>query len=210
MLQARTRSDFFDREIERSFLLNQLEGTPTAMLVIVGPCSNAKSRLLGEVPVEKKKDKSLVTFIDGRKQKFTDAGIMAAALREQGATQLSAVRHNLRHIIKTMGTVAKAAATSAILSMIESHLNMKSLALLPSSVLKMLKRNTPCSINDVIKAYYSLLRLSSSTSISNTRPLPVICIDEANVLMGWHKGGAAMEDDLYALLRFLVKVRVLL
>ena len=192
VLQAHSKSDFFNRETERSLLLKQLQESPTGMLVIVGPRSSGKSRLLEEVLIEKDMYKALVTFIDGRGQKFTDAGIMAAALRDQGARQLSAVRHNLEHKFKTMGRAAWAeeGATLPILSMIESHLN-----------------NKDCSINDVMKAYGNLLSLSSSTSISTTRPWPVICIDEANVLMGWYKGGAAMEDDLDALLRFLVKVR---
>ena len=41
-----------------------------------------------------------------------------------------------------------------------------------------------------------------------TIPLPVICIDEVNVLMKGYKGGAAMEADLDALLSFLVQVRL--
>ena len=84
------------------------------------------------------------------------------------------MRHNLEHTIKTMGKVGKADATSASLSMIESHFDMKSLALLPSSVLKTLEGATPCSINDVIRAYDSLLGLSSITSKANTSPLLVL------------------------------------
>ena len=36
------------------------------MLVIVGPCSSGKSRLLKEVLVGKNKRKGLVAFVDGK------------------------------------------------------------------------------------------------------------------------------------------------
>ena len=207
MLQALSSFDFFDREREQSLLLAQLKRPPEGVLVIVGPRSSGKSRLLEEVLVGKKKHKALLAFVDGRDQKLTNGGIMAEALKEQGRQQLPEVRRMLEQFIQTTGKVAEAVAKTEIPRMIKSNFDIKSLALLPGSVLKTFEEPTPSSLNDVIKAYDSLLRLSS-TRVSTSSPLPVICIDEANVLMGWYKGGAAMEDDLDALLRFLVKVRV--
>eukprot|EP00891_Asterochloris_glomerata_P004997 jgi/Astpho2/4997/Aster-05935 len=206
-VQAKALSsfDFFDREREQSLLLAQLKRPPEGVLVIVGPRSSGKSRLLEEVLVGKKKHKALLAFVDGRDQKLTNGGIMAEALKEQGRQQLPEVRRMLEQFIQTTGKVAEAVAKTEILRMIKSNFDIKSLALLPGSVLKTFEEPTPSSLNDVIKAYDSLLRLSS-TRVSTSSPLPVICIDEANVLMGWYKGGAAMEDDLDALLRFLVKV----
>eukprot|EP00891_Asterochloris_glomerata_P007247 jgi/Astpho2/7247/Aster-01555 len=99
---------------------------------------------------------------------------MAQVLEDQGAKQLS----ELKQIIKTTGKVADAASTSGSCKVCK-----------------------PC-LNDVIKAYNDLLKLNTETS--SNRPLPVISIDEANVLMKWYKGGAAMEADLDALLSFLV------
>ena len=66
MLQALSRSDFFDREIEQSLLLDQLAQDPDSVLVVVGPRSSGKSRLLQEVLVGKNKRKGLVAFVDGK------------------------------------------------------------------------------------------------------------------------------------------------
>ena len=87
----------------------------------------------------------------------------------------------------------------------KSSAELARLAQLLDAANKIFKEEAASSLNDVIKAYDSLLKLKS-TRILNTSPLPVICIDEANVLMSWYKGSAAMEEDLDALLRFLVKV----
>ena len=54
MLQALSSSDFFDREMEQSLLLTQLKQSPADVLVIVGPSSSGKSRLLEEVLVGKR------------------------------------------------------------------------------------------------------------------------------------------------------------
>lgn len=196
---------FFGREIEQSLLLAQPRRSPTSVLVLVGPHDSGKTRLLREVLTRKKEHKGLVTFVDGRYGLMTDAS-ETAVLRRQGARQLA----ELKHMIKTSGKAAEAAVKPGVLNMIKSLLGVKvdPLALLPSSVLKTLGGYSPCSIHDVITAYNSVFRLSSSTRISESSPLPVICIDEANVLMGWHKHGAAMQGDLDALLRFFVKVRV--
>ena len=187
---------FFGREIEHSLLLAQLGRSPTSMLVLVGPYNSGKTRLLREVLTEKKQQKGLVTFVDGRYGVMTRAGEMAAVLRRQGARQLSELKCKI-----------KTSSKPGIHNMIKSILGVKveSPALLPSSVLKTLEGKTPCSIADVIEAYDSLLTLSSSMRTLETSPLPVICIDEANVLTEWREHG-----DLDALLHFLAKVRVLL
>ena len=83
---------------------------------------------------------------------------------------------------------------------------MEPIVRLPGLLQQVFEGATPCSLNDVIKAYNDLLKLNTETS--SNRPLPVISIDEANVLMKWYKGGAAMEADLDALLSFLVDVRL--
>ena len=143
-----------------------------------------------------KMHKGLVTFVSGRYEKMTDAGEAAAVLRRQGARQRLS---ELKQMIKTSGT-------PGILSRIKSFLGVEveSPALLPSSVLKALGGKTPCSIPEVIEAYDSLLTLNSSTGTLKSRSLPVICIDEANVLMEWDE-----HDDLDALLQVFAKVRVL-
>ena len=204
MLQALSSTDFFEREREQSLLLAQLKRPPEGVLVIVGPRSSGKSRLLEEVLVGKKKHKALLAFVDGRDQKLTNGGIMAEALKEQGKQQLPEVRRMLDDLGKTAGKVADVVVKTSAL---KSNAELERLALLLDAANKVFKEEAASSLNDVIKAYDTLLKLKS-TRILNTSPLPVICIDEANVLMSWYKGGAAMEEDLNALLRFLVKVRL--
>ena len=58
------------------------------------------------------------------------------------------------------------------------------------------------SNSDLILAYSKLIDDQRDASGS----WPVICIDEANVLMEWVTEGPAMEKDLNALLRFFVQV----
>ena len=152
----------------------------------------------------KKKHKALLAFVDGRDQKLTNGGIMAEALKEQGKQQLPEVRRMLDDLGKTAGKVADVVVKTSAL---KSNAELERLALLLDAANKVFKEEAASSLNDVIKAYDTLLKLKS-TRILNTSPLPVICIDEANVLMSWYKGGAAMEEDLNALLRFLVKVRL--
>ena len=173
------------------------------MLVVVGPRSSGKLRLLQEVLVGKKKREGLVAFVDGRSQKLTVAGVMAQVRKDQGAKQLS----ELDQIIKTTGKVADAASTSGIINFFKLWgTPVEPIVRLPGLLQQVFKGDMPCSLNDVTKACNGLLKLSTETS--SNRPLPVICIDEANVLMKWYKGGAAMEADLDALLSFFVEVRL--
>ena len=209
MLQALSSSDFFDREMEQSLLLTQLKQSPADVLVIVGPRSSGKSRLLEEVLVGKKKHKALFGICGWKRSEADEWWRHGSSTQRAGGTATPEVRRMLEQFIQATGKVAEAVANAKVLSMIKSDFDIKSLALLPSSVLKPFEDPTPSSLNDVIKAYDSLLKVKS-TRILNTSPLPVICIDEANVLMAWYKGGAAMEEDLDALLRFLVKVSLLL
>ena len=190
MLQALSSSDFCDREWEQSLLLAKPKRDPEGVLVIVGPRSSGKSRLLEEVLQGRKKHKALLAFVDGRAQKLTDGGVMAAVLKEQGAKQLPEVRRMLEQMGKTAGKVAEAVVRSGVLKMNKSTGDLEQLLLLQSAASKIFEEEAPSSLNDVIKAYDSLHKLKS-TRVSNTSPLPVICIDEANVLMGWYKGGAA-------------------
>ena len=176
------------------------------MLLIVGPRSSGKSRMLHEVLLGKQ-HKALVAFVNGRSQRLTDAAIMASALSKEGARQLPEARQKLEELKGLVGkATAAAAAGSEIFSKFKPGVDLKSLELFYNTVLKLFSPSTEArSLNDVIQAYDELLRLSS-TIISTASPLPVICIDEANVLMEWRQGGAAMEKDLDALLRFFVKV----
>ena len=132
---------------------------------------------------------------------------MTSALREQAQEQLPVVRQKLEAFKELVGNAASVAAIGADpINRFTPGVHVKSLAAMMESAEKQFKKSDPRSLNDLIKTYDSLLSVSSSTTPQNA-PLPVICIDEANVLMEWYKGGAAMESDLDALLCFFVRVR---
>ena len=96
LLQDPTSSDFFDRDVEQSLLLAQLKESPRNVLVIVGPRCSGKSRLLEEVLL--KKHKAMLTFVDGRAQKLTDAAIMTSALRKQArSNSLQCAKRWIKH-----------------------------------------------------------------------------------------------------------------
>ena len=134
---------------------------------------------------------------------------MAAVPKEQGGRQICELKKLVK--TRTTGKVAAVLYSSGLLGRIASVLvpgvKAEPLAQLPRSLKAFFKGDTPSSLNDVTQAYGDLLRLSSTGPLS-TRPLPVICIDEAHVLMEWDMGSAALEADLNALLRVLVEVRV--
>ena len=179
--------------------------SPSNVLVIVGPRNSGKSRLLEEVLL--KKHKALVAFVDGRAQKLTDAAIMTSALRKQAKEQLTAVRQVVERGQDNIGKATAIAASGAsLISKLMPGVPVKPILDVCDSVAKQFGESEPRSLNDVLEAYDSLLKLNR-TVISKASPLPVICIDEANVLMEWDKGGAAMGFDLDALLRFFVRVR---
>ena len=73
---------FFDRELEQANLLDQLRETPDSMLLVLGPRSSGKTRLLREVLLSGKLD-TPVSWFSGRDQKLSDAGVMAQALSRE-------------------------------------------------------------------------------------------------------------------------------
>ena len=93
----------------------------------------------------------------------------------------------LKHIFKTTGKRADAAAAPGILNRIKSVFGVDAEPFaLPRSVQETLQEDTPCSLNDVIKAYGSLLSLSSSTSIMGTAP----CLSSVSMRPSSSWGGA--------------------
>ena len=190
LLQALSSHEFFDRQLEQSRLLDQLKQSPSNVLLIVGPRNSGKSRLLEEVLL--KKHKALVAFVDGRAQRLTDAAIMTSALRKQAKEQLTAVRQVVEQGQENVGKATAIAASGAtLISKLMPGVDVKPILDICDSVAKQFGESEPRSLNDVFEAYDSLLKLNR-TVIAKASPLPVICIDEANVLMEWDKGGAAM------------------
>ncbi len=69
----------FHREVEQANLLDLLKKTPDSMLLVLGPCSSGKTRLLQEVLLSGKLD-TPVSWVSGRDEKLENASIMAQAL----------------------------------------------------------------------------------------------------------------------------------
>ena len=73
---------FSPREVEQAKLLAQLRETPDNMLLVLGPGSSGKTRLLQEVLLSDKLD-TPVSWFSGRDQKLSDASVMAEALTHE-------------------------------------------------------------------------------------------------------------------------------
>ena len=80
-----------DREAEQAHLLKQLRETPDNMLLVLGPLSSGKTRLLQEVLLSGKLD-TPVSWFSGHDQKLSDASVMAEALSRELVAQLNALK----------------------------------------------------------------------------------------------------------------------
>lgn len=83
------QDEFHDREMEQRQLKKLLVEKPTRILVLVGPVSSGKTRLLNHVLVEKWEESGLgapAIYINGRKKKLETAADLVKALVQPGAT----------------------------------------------------------------------------------------------------------------------------
>ncbi len=177
-------------------MLDLLRETPDSMLLVLGPRSSGKTRLLREVLLSGKLD-TPVSWFSGRDQKLQDASIMAQALTRELNAQLNA----LEKLGKGLRTAVLAAINLKLGVDIKAPDGNETLKLLPGSLVAS-EAPTSSVINSLIGAFEALLETRSAASGAP----PVICIDEVNVLMDWFEGDRALQTDLEALLRFFVKV----
>ena len=187
---------FFDREAEQAKLLDQLRETPDNMLLVLGPLSSGKTRLLREVLLSGKLD-TPVSWFSGRDQKLSDANVMAEALSRELLAQLNA----LEKIGQGVMDGAKQFFQTKLgidIKLLEGNETIK---LLPAP-LAASAAPTSSAVNRLIGGFEALLDKRSEASGSP----PVICIDEVNVLMDWFESDTELQTDLDALLRFFVKV----
>ena len=197
LLQVVNGRSFFDREMEQAKLLDRLEKAPSNMLLVLGPLSSGKTRLLREVLLSGKLD-TPVSWFSGRYQKLSDASVMAEALTRELAAQLTA----LEKLGEGLRTLAVAAINTSAGLDIKAPDGNETLKLKPGSLLATDSPNSS-AINTLISAFEALL----TTRKENSGSPPVICIDEANVLMEWNEGDISLQTDLQALLRFFVQAR---
>ena len=176
-------------------MLNQLRETPDNLLLVLGPLSSGKTRLLQEVLRSDKLDTS-VSWFSGRDQKLSDASVMAEALSHELVAQLNALE-----IGEGVMQTAKQLVQTKLGIDIKLLDGNETIKLLPAA-LAASATPTSSAINMLIGAFESLLEKREAAFGSP----PVICIDEVNVLMDWFEGDRALQTDLDALLRFFVQV----
>ena len=176
--------------MEQANLLDLLREDPDSILLVLGPRSSGKTRLLREVLLSGKLD-TPVSWFSGRDQKLEDASIMAQALTRELNAQLNA----LEKLGKGLRTAVLAAINLKLGVDIKAPDGNETLKLLPGSLVAS-EAPTSSVINSLIGAFEALLETRSAASGS----LPVICIDEVNVLMDWFEGDRALQTDLEALL----------
>ena len=128
--------------------------------------------------------------MSGRSQQFLDAHTMSQVLAAELKVQQDALSQ-LKQGISYRAQVAERFART--LSGSKVTVGGVEMQLPPPGA---------ASINDFIRKYKAVI--IEQRAISDSRP--VICIDEANVLMEWVTGGPAMDRDLSSLLRFFVEV----
>ncbi len=175
---------FFGRETEQAHLLAQLKGKPYKILSIVGPRSSGKSRLLREVLLSDRLD-TPVTFLTGGVAKLSHLSVLIGRLWRDLDVHLDA----LKVLQNGLRDVAKAAI-----------MNKLWVGSWPAPA------STACPMNKLMVAYGELLTVRREASGSP----PVICIDDAHVLMGWDESDWHLQSDLEALLYFFVQVSDLL
>ena len=83
---------FHDRELEQEILKTRLQNPPASVLVLVGPKSSGKTRLLNHVLVDAWQESGLgapAIYVNGREHKLDTAADLVAALVEPGASWAS-------------------------------------------------------------------------------------------------------------------------
>ncbi len=187
VLQGKFDIPLFDRKTEQESLLEQLTDRPETILLILGPRSCGKTRLLQEFLLGLD---APVSWMSGRSQQFSDARTMSQVLAAELKVQqdaLSMLKQGISYRAQMAQRFARTLSGSKVtVGNVELQLPPQGAA----------------SINDLIGQYKDVIIEQRDISGS----WPVICIDEANVLTEWVTGGPALDRDLTSLLRFFVQV----
>ena len=186
--------DLFDREDERELLFWMLRRAPARVLVLVGPQSAGKTKLLKELLVEHPKLVGMsrpAVYIDGRMQKISSSADLIAAIKNSGITMLQKLKWS--------------AASSRLWAAFKRFPISFELTAGSSPGLKVKTGSSSPSAESPVKEVLKLLTtvLSKQTS-GESSDLPVIVVDEANALAEWRDADG--ESDLRSLLRYFVNV----
>ncbi len=198
VVQRSRSSSFFNRDRERESLQKYLNRRPHRILVIVGPRSSGKTRLLQETLTEDLNDwdstdsdfeaerSFLPIYLNGRTSKLTEASAFARQLK-LSLQERPGMWNWFRLRVKELGmTAVKLTMKAGPLEAIEQKADVQQIS----------------SIESIIATFDKIFSLYADNKASFNN-WPVICIDEANVLMEWKKEQA---PQLAELMRFFVAV----
>ncbi len=176
-----------------------LDGRPHSILVIVGPRSSGKTRLLQETLAEEVNDwdstdsdfepqrSFLPIYLNGRTRKLTEASAFARQL-QLSLQERPGIWNWFKLRVKELGSMAamKLTMRAGPLEAIEQKADVQQISSIESII---------ATFNEIFSLY-----ADNKASFNNW---PVICIDEANVLMEWKK---EQTPQLAELMRFFVAV----
>ena len=187
LFQSVNDGPFCGRETEQAHLLAQLKREPHMVLSLPGPRGRGKSRLLREVLLSDRLD-TPVTFLSGGVAELSHPSVLIERLWRDLDAHLDA--------LEVVETGLKDVTKAAIIH------NLRVFDSLPADSLPA-PASTRCPMNTLMVAYGVLLNKRRGASGSP----PVICIDDAHVLMDWDEDDWELRSDLTALLYFFVQVR---
>ena len=196
LLQIADGRPSFHREVEQANLLAQLRKTPDHTMLVLGPVSSGKTRLLRWVLLSDRLDTS-VSWFSGKD--LSDASVMTWSLTLALAAQLTAlekVKQGLSAVVQS--TIKAKLGIDFNTQEVNDTRRFVLDGLYDAEAATACASYKPSSMNRLIGAFKILLALKKEYSALP----PVICIDGAHVLMEWYAG----ETDLRALLNFFVQV----
>ena len=186
--------DLFGRESERALLFEMLRRPPARVLVLVGPQSAGKTKLLRHLLTKHPEMVGMrraAVYIDGRTQKIASPADLTAAIKKSGITALQQLRPS--------------ADSSSLWNAFKNFpISFGSTAAPAPGIKSTTGAPYPCEespVNEVLRLLTDLLSMQATGESSD---LPVIVVDEVNAIAEWKD--ADDGSDLRSLLRFFVNV----
>ena len=181
-------------------LQHYLQTAPISILVIMGPRSSGKTALLQEILHNSNLDIP-PSYLNGRSGQLSEESVLVRLLQEKGATALQ----KLSVVLKDFANTSIGRASTAV--SIQPKGDTDSVSSRRDKVVAAFLHGDSQRMSDVIEVYNDMLELTKTRKLPPSGNWPIICIDEANVLMQWQQGSLEKKQALTALLNLFVKVR---